>query len=271
MLVSHFHWDREWYRTFEAYRARLVDAIDRVLDLLAADPGFRFLLDGQTVLLEDYLAVRPAQRDALARGVRAGRLAIGPWYVQPDSLLPSGEAHVRNLLHGRAAGAPFGPVSRLAYVPDSFGHPAQFPQLFAGFGLTAFVHWRGSGDEIDRFGTAYRWVAPDGSAVAATLLREGYFNAACLPADVEEAASRLAEAAARLDDGSGAPVLLLNGFDHMLPDAHVAAVADALARRTAGRVERALLDDAFEPPRADLPVVRGELAGARLANLLPGV
>jgi alpha-mannosidase len=51
VLVSHFHWDREWYRTFEAYRARLVDAIDRVLDLLVADPGYHFLLDGQTVLL----------------------------------------------------------------------------------------------------------------------------------------------------------------------------------------------------------------------------
>ena len=60
LLVSHFHWDREWYRTFQGYRARLVDAVDRVLALCDADPGFRFLLDGQTVLLEDYLAVRPA-------------------------------------------------------------------------------------------------------------------------------------------------------------------------------------------------------------------
>jgi alpha-mannosidase len=184
VLVSHFHWDREWYRTFESYRARLVDAVDRVLDLLAVDPGFHFLLDGQSVLLEDYLAVRPSRRDDLARGIREGRLAVGPWYVQPDSLLPSGEAHVRNLLHGRSAAAPYGPVSRIAYVPDSFGHPAQLPQLLAGFGMTTFVHWRGSGKEVDRIATTYRWVAPDGSAVTARLLRDGYFDAACLPADV---------------------------------------------------------------------------------------
>ena len=38
VLVSHFHWDREWYRTFEAFRARLVDAIDRLIDLLETDP-----------------------------------------------------------------------------------------------------------------------------------------------------------------------------------------------------------------------------------------
>ena len=114
-------------------------------------------------------------------------------------------------------------MSSVGYVPDSFGHPAQLPQLFAGFGIHHFVHWRGNGNEIDDIGTAYRWVAPDGSAVRATLLREGYFNAACLPEDPDEAARRLAELARRLDEGGDRPVLLLNGFDHMLPDAHTSA------------------------------------------------
>ena len=44
ILVSHSHWDREWHRTFESFRARLVDMVDRVLDLAASDPEFRFLL-----------------------------------------------------------------------------------------------------------------------------------------------------------------------------------------------------------------------------------
>src|SRR5262249_52672448 len=69
VLVSHFHWDREWHRTFEAYRARLVDAVDDVLALVAADPGYRFVLDGQAILLEDYLAIRPERREALARAL----------------------------------------------------------------------------------------------------------------------------------------------------------------------------------------------------------
>src|SRR5262245_57389524 len=101
VLVSHFHWDREWYRSFEAYRARLVDAIDRLLELLAEDPGYRFMLDGQSVVLEDYLAVRPERRGAIADALAARRLSTGPWYVQPDMLLPSGEGLVRNLLRGR--------------------------------------------------------------------------------------------------------------------------------------------------------------------------
>src|SRR6185436_12313102 len=144
------------------------------------------------------------------------------------SLLPSGEAHVRNLLHGRHVGQAFGPVSRVGYVPDSFGHPAQLPQILRGFGISTFVNWRGNGSEIDVLGPTYDWHAPDGSAVEATLLREGYFSAACLPADPEEAARGLAELAARLTDGHDGPALLMNGFDHMLPDPHTGAVAAAL-------------------------------------------
>jgi 2-O-(6-phospho-alpha-D-mannosyl)-D-glycerate hydrolase len=272
VLVSHFHWDREWYRTFQAYRARLVDAIDRVLDLLATDPGFHFLLDGQTVLLEDYLAIRPERRAELERGLRAGRLAAGPWYVQPDSLLPSGESHVRNLLLGRRVGEALGPVSRVGYVPDSFGHPAQLPQILAGFGITTFVHWRGSGSEIDALGATYRWEAPDGSAVDATLLREGYFNAACLPADPATAARGLAALAGRLSQGQRRPALLMNGLDHMLPDPHTGAVAEALAELIGARVQRGVLEDAVgRGGDAELPRFRGELLGARIAPLLPGV
>ena len=271
MLVSHFHWDREWYRTFQAYRARLVDAVDRVLDLLASDPGYHFLLDGQTVLLEDYLAIRPERHDELARALCAGRLGAGPWYVQPDSLLPSGESHVRNLLFGRRVGEALGPVSRVGYVPDSFGHPAQLPQILAGFGIATFVHWRGDGSAIDALGATYRWEAPDGSAVEATLLREGYFNAACLPGDPDEAAEGLAALAARLGDGHGGPVLLMNGIDHMLPDAHTGAVAEALARRTGGAVRRGLLEHAVGRAGDGLRPFRGELVGARVAPLLPGV
>jgi mannosylglycerate hydrolase len=271
VLVSHFHWDREWYRTFEDYRARLIDAIDGVLDFLAADPGYRFLLDGQTVLLEDYVAIRPERRAELERGLREGRLAAGPWYVQPDMLLPSGESLVRNLLLGRRVGESFGPVSRIGYVPDSFGHPAQLPQLLTGFGIASFIHWRGNCSAIDEMGPLYRWEAPDGSAVRAMLLPEGYFNAACLPEDAEAAARGLAELAARLANGHDGPVLLMNGLDHMLPDRHTGAVADALQHLTGGTVRRGLLEDAIDTAHGPARRFRGELVGARIAPLLPGV
>src|SRR5438067_2440151 len=93
IIVSHTHWDREWYRTFQAFRARLVDMIDQVLDLLERDPGFQFLLDGQTIVLEDYLEIRPERRGgrggvprrrgAPARGAYAQRLRVADERYRP--------------------------------------------------------------------------------------------------------------------------------------------------------------------------------------------
>lgn len=274
VIVSHTHWDREWYRTFQAFRARLVDTVDAVLDLLDEDPGWTFVLDGQTIVIEDYLAIRPEQAERLAAACRSGRLAIGPWYVQPDSLLPGGEAHVRNLLEGRRVGEQYGPVSRVAYTPDSFGHPSQFPQIFAGFGLDGFVYWRGNGDELDELPHVYHWVAPDGSSVVACHLTKGYFAAAYLPDDVTVAVKRLQQLGDEMITAGATRLLFMNGIDHAMPDTHTGAVANALQQETGWTVTRGRLEDftetAIASARDDDRFV-GELVGGRITNLLPGV
>ncbi len=276
ILVSHSHWDREWYRTFQDFRARLVDLVDHVLELAASDPGYHFLLDGQTVVLEDYLEIRPARAEALRAFCREGRIAIGPWYVQPDSLLPSGEAHIRNLLLGRSVGDAVGPVSRVGYTPDSFGHPSQFPQLFAGFGIRSFVYWRGNGNEIDELPSEYDWEAPDGSRVVACHLGKGYFSAATAPGiDLPQIGALIAGRARDLAERTrSGVVLLLNGLDHAPPEARTAALAKELESATGFEVARGLLDDFVSIVlEADIerPCHFGELTGARIAPLLPGV
>ncbi len=271
-IVSHFHWDREWYRTMQGFRARLVDAIDQVLDLAASEDDYRFLLDGQTVVLEDYLVVRPDRRAELVAQIGAGRLAIGPWFVQPDSLLPSGEAHVRNLLEGRRAEEAFGPVSRVAYVPDSFGHPAQFPLLFAGFGLEGFVHWRGNGNELDALGPRWRWRGPDGTTIDVFHLTSGYFAASRPPHDRAEAVAGLAGVITRLHEAGEDPAIVMNGFDHTRPDPGIGDLVGAVSAAISRPVVRGTLDDAVAATTTrGRGEFTGELVGGRIANLLPGV
>ncbi len=270
--VPHTHWDREWYRGFQAFRARLVDCVDAVLEQLAAEPEFAFLLDGQTVVVEDYLEIRPHREAAFRAAVSQGRLAIGPWYVQPDSLLPGGEAHIRNLAMGRRVGARMGPVADIAYTPDSFGHPAQFPQLFCGFGLRAFVYWRGNGNELRELPNEYRWRAADGSAVTACLLSRGYNNGAFLPTDTDKAIRVLKivylEATENTEQQS---VLIMNGVDHAPPHPDAMALARGLADALDTEVRVGLLNSFVDAIKEPLPEYRGSLIGAKLANLLPGV
>lgn len=272
VIVSHTHWDREWYRTFQEFRARLVDVVDRLLELCAADPGYRFLLDGQTIVLEDYVELRPERREELARAIRSGQVAIGPWYVQPDSLLPSGESHVRNLLEGRRVGEGFGSVSRIAYTPDSFGHPAQYPQIFRGFGFDAFSYTRGHGNELESLASEYRWIAPDGSDLLACHQARSYSAAADLPDDLEAAADQLKGLALTLAErATSENVLLLNGTDHRPAEARTRELADCLAKATGWDVQRGFIEDFVDRIGPDLQRYRGELIGGRMAPLLPGV
>ncbi len=270
--VPHTHWDREWYRSFQSFRAHLVDAIDAVLDQLQREPDFVFLLDGQTVVLEDYFEIRPEREVDIRRAVAQGRLAIGPWYVQPDSLLPGGEAHIRNLMIGRGVGQGIGHVSTIAYTPDSFGHPAQFPQIFSGFGMRAFVYWRGNGNELEHLPTEYRWVAPDGTGITACLMYRGYFNGALLPADVDNAIDVLKivymEESEQTQQNA---ILIMNGIDHAPPHPDAMALATGLAKALDIEVKVSLLEPFVDSIEGELPSYQGPLVGGRIANLLPGV
>src|SRR2546422_7308047 len=145
-LIPHTHWDREWYLPRAAFQARLVPALDDLLERLQADPGYRsFLLDGQTVLVADYLSARPEREAELKALVKTGRLQLGPWYVLTDELIPSGEALVRNLQLGAADAERLGGRLDVLYSPDAFGHPAVWPTLAREFGIRAGVVWRGVG------------------------------------------------------------------------------------------------------------------------------
>jgi len=273
-LVSHTHWDREWYEPFQVFRARLVKLIDKLLNILAADPDYTyFTLDGQTILLEDYLAIRPEREEELKQHIRSGWILIGPWYVLPDEFLVSPEALVRNLIWGHGLGRGFGGVMKVGYSPDPFGHIGQLPQILRGFGIDTAVLRRGLSDEP----TELLWEAPDGSRVLLLYLREGYDNAAHLPQEEGaflSAIARLREALA--PHAATQSLLLMNGTDHMEPQPWLPAAINMANRKTADEIIQSNLPAYIQAIRGELclealPVVRGELRSPKRHHLLPGV
>lgn len=211
-VISHTHWDREWYLPLENFRMRLVDLMDHLLDILDRDEEYRFHLDAQTIVLEDYLQIRPHRRAALEKYVRRGQLLIGPWYVQNDFHLTSGEATVRNLLIGKAIADDFGKCMAVGYAADQFGLCSQLPQILSRFGLDSCVFGRG----FCRGETQFYWQSEDGSRVLCEWMHEWYNNAQRFSADPEAA---LALARMRGEScfakGKTEDALLMNGVDHL--------------------------------------------------------
>ena len=274
-FVVHTHWDREWYQPFQQMRARLVAMADRMIPLVERGtiPSFHF--DGQTIVLDDYLEMRPRAVPRLRNLIRAGKIQVGPWYVLADSFLVSGESLIRNLEIGMAIARRFGRPLDVGYLPDQFGHIAQMPQILAGFGFTTAVLWRGVGADVNR--NRFTWEALDGSSVLTVYLPNGYSNGANLPLEsVESFVARAEQIASRERDfANGAPILVMNGTDHAPPDERLSARINEAREISAMTFETGSLENYVrriaELPLDGTPQHRGELRSPLRSHLLPSV
>ncbi len=272
-IVSHTHWDREWYLPYQVFRAKLVEMIDSLLDILERKENFRyFTLDGQTVVLEDYLELRPERLEELRKWIRARRVFIGPWYTLPDEFLVSGESLIRNLLMGERIAERFGRVMKVGYLPDPFGHIQEMPQILQGFDIDNIVFWRGySVDEEHK--SEFIWVAKDGSKVIAINLPDGYFNAFNITKKgfeefkriVEEKFSRIAPYATTQN------VLLMNGEDHLFPEELLGDYIEMVKDSRLMHSNLKIFVDEIRKNRANLKKFGGELRDCRRSPILSGV
>jgi alpha-mannosidase len=272
-VVSHTHWDREWYQTFQEFRVRLIAMMDRLLDILISDPTYRhFMLDGHSIAVEDYLEIRPERESDIRAQVERGRLLIGPWYVLPDEFLVSPEALIRNLMLGQRVSRRFGEPMSVGYIPDSFGHISQLPQILAGFGIQEAAIWRGVPD----LPTEFLWQSPDGSTVLAVYIRDGYGNLAWLPHDPGGFAHMVRQAVDKLaPHATTGAVLLMNGTDHVEPFAGLPGlITEAEERLPDLKLVHGTLPQYVAAVRAanpELSTVRGEFRCSQRSNIIPGV
>ncbi len=163
-VIPNSHLDREWTLDYQQTRRLTVEFLDRLLEIFSEVPEYTFLLDSQTVPLEDYLEIRPEKAEEIRRHVGEGRLTIGPWYTAPDDNMLSGESIVRNLVVGHRVAAKYGPVMKVGYTPFGFGQVSQLPQIYAGFDIATVFFYRGISAH-DTQASEFLWEAPDGTTL----------------------------------------------------------------------------------------------------------
>jgi 2-O-(6-phospho-alpha-D-mannosyl)-D-glycerate hydrolase len=171
-VVSNTHWDREWLTNFQETRMMLVEMVDELLDILDEHPGYRsFLMDSQAVPLEDYLEVRPEQRERVKKHVSRKRILVGPWYTDPECFCVNGESLVRNLLYGHRAAEALGHVMKVGHTPFSYGQNSQMPQIYKGFGIDTILFYHGVSHE--RTPNEFIYEGADGTQILGSQMSSG--------------------------------------------------------------------------------------------------
>lgn len=212
---------------YEQHHMRLIELIDDLLELFEVDPSFNsFHLDGQTIILDDYLQVRPEKRQAIQQAINEGKLRIGPFYILQDDFLISSESNVRNMLIGMEESRKWGTPVMLGYFPDTFGNMGQTPQLMKQAGISAAAFGRGVKPigfdnqvlEAENYSSQYSemwWKGPDQTAIFGLLFANWYSNGNEIPVEKEAALAFWKQKLADAEQyASTNHLLMMNGVDH---------------------------------------------------------
>jgi alpha-mannosidase len=269
-IINHTHWDREWFLTHIYTNALIPGLVDRIESLVADNPTFQYLFDGQTLIIEDLLKSAPQYKSKVEALVRQGNLIIVPYYCQPDWKMTCGEALIRNLLYGQQDSSVYGSLNDTGWLVDTFGHISQAPQLHGMFGIQTVYVWRG----VPLLEPYLHWQSPDNSTLLTINLFGGYRNLYGITHVPEVATQRLVSESRRLQPYYPTPdVPLFDGYDlEDNPEDPVRffqqhteippnlALVDSTPRKFAG-IARSL---------PDIPTIQGELNSGKYGATFPG-
>ncbi len=172
-LVGHAHIDLSWlWRWEETVHDIAVQTFKGTLAQMEKMKGLTFA-QSQAGLYEAIERDYPALFSSIRERIKDGTwIPVGGMWVEPDLNMPDGEALARQLLYGKRYFLDkFGVDVKIGWNPDSFGHNAQLPQIYAKAGIRYYVFGRCAPDNTP----AFRWQGPDGSEVLC-YVPQGWYN-----------------------------------------------------------------------------------------------
>jgi mannosylglycerate hydrolase len=270
-ILNHTHWDREWYETFDEFRYKLRNGLRYIQELIEKGQLDNFFLDGQTIVLDDYQEiVSPAEYERFLSFIKAGKIEVGPWYLLADEFLVSGESILKNLEIGTNKAKKLGSSYQIGYLPDTFGHISQMPQILRGYQIESALIFRGA--VSDKFEN--QWEGADSSKVFTFVLPlfEGYYQT-FLKHDtfIDETKNYLEASAPYISFGKA---LIMNGADHTFPSPDVRERVERLKQAFPDvEFKQSLMSDYVRALQSEKPegMVVGEQRNPEKIFILPGV
>ncbi|MCM0650982.1 hypothetical protein NBE98_21725 [Clostridium swellfunianum] len=268
-IIMHTHWDREWYFTKDETQVLLRNHLQEVIEYLEENKDIIYILDGQSVMLDDFLEFAPKWELRLKRVIENKQLRIGPWYTQTDLLIVHGESIIRNLYYGMTTAMKYGEPMKVGYAPDTFGHSSQMPQIYKQFGIDGTFFWRGF-SELKADKSDFIWEGVDGSRIYGINLATGYQGAKYLESSFEDLKVRMEKLMKVLDNYSATEArLIMNGHDQMPIQKDIPLIIEYLKKMYP---EDKISVSDFEKyvdelRKAELEIVTGELTHSKHSRI----
>ncbi len=269
-IIMHTHWDREWYFTKDETQTILRTHMYEVIEYLEQNKDIKYILDGQSVMIDDFLEFAPDYKQRLGDLIANGQLLVGPWYTQTDLMLVHGESIIRNLYYGIKRALEFTDKPMLnGYAPDTFGHNSQMPQIYKQFGIDNTIFWRGF-SELKADKSDFLWKGVDGSVIYGINLATGYQGAKYLESDSDELETRISKIMNVLDNYSATDArLVMNGHDQMPIQRNIKDIISMLEGFYPNdEISVGTFEDYLEVVRdSELEEVEGELVHSKHARI----
>jgi len=259
-VICHTHWDREWFLTSEYTNEWLSRLFENLLDLTRKKKDFIFVLDGQTLILEDLFSIRPDLRDDVFKLVEEGKFIIGPVYAQIDWRISSEYSIWKNFSIGMRDIEKYHARKFCGWFMDNFGQISQIPQILRIFGLDCVFVWRGVKMEEGKERMILEWESPDGSRVLTIFLIAGYRNLYNLSETKKIARKRFDHEVNKVQNFTDIP-LLLDGYDL---DIHPEDPRDFLD------VSISPFEYLKEVKKENATKITGEMISGKYASTFPG-
>ena len=213
-IISHTHWDREWFAPYNITKKLLPGLFKRLFEIIDNNPDYKFVLDGQMLIVEDYLSnFEGNEREKIENKLKkySKNIAFGPYYGQIDWRIAE-EASIRNILVGVEKAKKYGEVMKVGWLLDNFGFSSQVPQIHIKSNIDKCFLWRGL-NLIDP-SIGFLWKSFEKSILKGVFLLDSYRNLMRLNDYLEIKEKRLKLEIDKLQKYNESNYLpLMNGYD----------------------------------------------------------